>query len=201
MRNFANRYRSNYERPALLSEGEVLRRVITSIKTLKALPDAERRHLLSGTRAAWPQPLVEWADLLARAEITDDDFEPPEKYQPKRSEISDALIAAEWFAKLALLPENIDEFEARVAIYRLGKSKSVQVDDQKILSWVAFGWSLKSIGQRIGMNETQAERRYYEIIRNLARCANGQARLIDPATRKRKREYSEARNAGCGAEG
>lgn len=162
-----------------ISEAEVFERTLTAIRTLKAMPDRERRFLASGTKAAWPATLVEWSDLLAQAEQTPDDIEPREKINPKRSEISDALVAGEWFAKLALLPENIDEFEKRVEQYRIGKAKSPQVIDQRILTLWAFGWSLRLIGQRFGWNENQTERRLYEIARNLFRIANKTARFAD----------------------
>lgn len=166
-------------RAPYISEAEVFARTLTAIRTLKAMPDRERRFLASGTKAAWPATLVEWSDLLAQAEQTPDDIEPREKINPKRSEISDALVAGEWFAKLALLPENIDEFEACVERYRIGKVKSPQVDDQRLLTLYSQGWSLKLIGQRFTMNEHECERRLNEIARNLFRIANKTARYAD----------------------
>jgi hypothetical protein len=143
------------------------------------MPDRERRFLASGTKAAWPATLVEWSDLLAQAEQTPDDIEPREKINPKRLEISDALVAGEWFAKLALLPENVEEFEHCVEAYRIGKTKSPQVIDQRLLTLYSQGWSLKLIGQRFGWNENQCERRLFEIARNLWRVANKTARYAD----------------------
>jgi hypothetical protein len=172
-------------RTPYISEAEVFSRTLTAIRTLKAMPDRERRFLASGTKAAWPATLVEWSDLLAQAEQTPDDIEPREKINPKRSEISDALVAGEWFAKLALLPENIDEFEKRVEEYRRGRDaygnivRSPQVDDQRLLTLYSQGWSLKLIGQRFGWNENQCERRLFEIARNLHRIANKTARYAD----------------------
>jgi hypothetical protein len=162
-----------------ISEAEVFARTLTAIRTLKAMPDRERRFLASGTKAAWPATLVEWSDLLAQAEQTPDDIEPREKINPKRSEISDALVAGEWFAKLALLPENIAEFEACVERYRTGKVKSPQVDDQRLLTLYSQGWSLRLIGQRFAMNEHECERRLHQIARNLFRIANKTARYAD----------------------
>jgi hypothetical protein len=162
-----------------IPEAEVFSRTLTAIRTLKAMPDRERRFLASGTKAAWPATLVEWSDLLAQAEQTPDDIEPREKINPKRSEISDALVAGEWFAKLALLPENIAEFEACVEAYRVGRAKSPQVQDQKILTLYSQGWSLRLIGQRFGMNEQMLERRLNEISRNLFRIGNKTARYAD----------------------
>ena len=37
-----------------ISEAEVFSRTLTAIRTLKAMPDRERRFLASGTKAAWP---------------------------------------------------------------------------------------------------------------------------------------------------
>ena len=174
-----------YHAETLIPEADVLRRVLTSIRTLKAMPDRERRFLVSGTKSAWVPILVEWADLVAQAENPPDDCGPREKTTPTRAEVGDALAAGEWFAKLALLPENYQGFQRRLAIYRESKSHSPQVDDQKILAWVAGGWSLRLIGERIKLNEDQAERRFNEISRNLFRIANGTARLIDPEAEER----------------
>lgn len=169
---------AGYKQP-YISEAEVFSRTLTAIRTLKAMPDRERRFLASGTKAAWPATLVEWSDLLAQAEQTPDDIEPREKINPKRSEISDALVAGEWFAKLALLPENIDEFEQCVEAYRIGMAKSPQVRDQKILTLYSQGWSLRLIGQRFAMNDQMLERRLNEIARSLFRIANRTARYAD----------------------
>jgi len=166
-------------RTPYISEAEVFSRTLTAIRTLKAMPDRERRFLASGTKAAWPATLVEWSDLLAQAEQTPDDVEPREKINPKRSEISDALVAGEWFAKLALLPENIEEFEQCIEAYRTGMAKTPQVRDQKIVTLYSQGWSLKLIGQRFGWNENQCERRLFEIARNLWRIGNKTARYAD----------------------
>lgn len=166
-------------RAPYISEADVFARTLTAIRTLKAMPDRERRFLASGTKAAWPATLVEWSDLLAQAEQTPDDIEPRERITPKRAEISDALVAGEWFAKLALLPVNIDEFEKRVEGYRTGVYKSPQVDDQRLLTLYSQGWSLKLIGQRFGWNDQQCERRFNEIARNLFLIANKTARYAD----------------------
>jgi hypothetical protein len=102
-----------------------------------------------------------------------------ERQEPTRAEISDVLVAGEWFAKLALLPENIDEFEHRVEKYRTGATKSPQVADQRLLTLHAQGWGLKLIGSRFGLNADQTEKRLLEIARNLFRIANGTARYAD----------------------
>lgn len=178
LRTYVPRYAS--PRIPYISEEEVFARTLTAIRTLKAMPDRERRFLLAGTKAAWPATLVEWSDLLAQAEQTPDDIEPREKITPKRSEISDALVAGEWFAKLALLPENVDEFHRVVEGYRAGRLKTPQVEDQRFLTLHSQGWSLKLIGSRFKLDENQAERRLYEIARNLWRIANQTARIVKP---------------------
>lgn len=199
-------------RAPYISEAEVFERTLTAIRTLKAMPDRERRFLASGTKAAWPATLVEWSDLLAREgndpkkdfkpgvriyrrdipiepfmDIVDakgeipprDDDDRRERDDPTRKEISDSLIAGAWFAKLALLPENIDEFERCVEQYRTGSSKSPQVADQRILTLHAQGWGPRLIGMKFGLNSDQIEKRIYQISRELFRIANGTARYAD----------------------
>lgn len=242
-------------RAPYISEAEVFARTLTAIRTLKAMPDRERRFLAAGSKIAWVQVILERGDENAQAST---DFEPLQRvikkhraprqelapepppregpplpqlardgilanvakrsaslethaaplenrpdgsakiaYQPasvapcrdeeqprervhlKRADIDDALVAGEWFAKLALLPVNIDEFEKRVEGYRTGVYKSPQVDDQRLLTLYSQGWSLKLIGQRFGWNEHQTERRFNEIARNLFLIANKTARYAD----------------------
>lgn len=64
-----------------IPEDEVFARVLSAIKTIKAMPDAERRFLMAGTKSGWVQTLVEWADLVAQAEQPKDDVEPREVYR------------------------------------------------------------------------------------------------------------------------
>lgn len=115
-----------------------------------------------------------------------------ESFRPTRAQVSDAIVAGEWFAKLALMPENIDEFERRLDQYANGGRRSPQVDDQRILSFYAFGWSLKLIGERYGLNEFQTERRIAEIRTSVHRIANGWARLADIENRGISRKAEQA---------
>lgn len=184
-----------YASPDWIDEAEVFSRVLTAIRTLRAMPDQERRFLASGTKAAWPETLVEFSDLVARADGPVESDSIPVRHDPKRTEISDALVAGEWFARLALLHENYADFERRILEFRAGSRPTPQVDDQRFLTWYAQGWSLKNIGQRLGLNEHEAERRLYEIARSLWRIANGAARLVDPETSIRGRKLAEARDS------
>lgn len=194
--SFATRYAIRPRpRAPVISEDEVFARVVTAIKTLKAMPDRERRFLMAGTKSGWVQTLVEWSDLVAQAELPQDELDVRDRYEPKRAEISDAIIAGEWFAKLAVLLWNVDEFERCLGRYRAGSAKSPQVDDQKILNWYAAGWSLKLIGERLGFNEHQIERRLSEIRLALWSIANGRARLADTSARQRERKRDKARHA------
>lgn len=200
MTRFARRYSiprtaQIARRAVVISEDEAFSRTIAAIKTLKAMPDHERRFLMAGTKSGWVQTLVEWSDLVAQAEQTKDDYDPLERYRPKRAEISDALIAGEWFAKLAILPWNIDEFGRCLARYRAGLARTPQVEDQKFITLYAFGFSLKIIGERIGLNEQQAERRLLEIRDALSAIANGRARFADIDTIERQGKHYTARYA------
>ena len=225
--SFANRYSSigRIHARSLISEADVLRRTLTAIRTLKAMPDRERRFLTSGSKSflATLGSVLTWHDANAHEDTKLEPLERvcegpvrymsptsryvPEKEQegsreqqrPSRADISDAMIAGEWFAKLALLPENIDEFEARVDLYRQKKRRSPQVGDQEFMTWLSLGWTLKSIGERLKLNENQAERRGHEISRNLWRIANGTARVCDIDDRRRERERAKARHVASGA--
>lgn len=183
-------------RAAMIPEERVFSRVLTAIRALKALPDKELRFLYAGKKSGWVQTLVEWADLVAQAELPRDDHDARDRWHPTRAEISDAMIAGEWFAKLAVLPENVDEFEKRLGLYRASLARTAQVEDQRILVWVASGLSLKLIGERLGRNEHQIERRIAEIRNSLWQIANGTARLADVEARERQRKSDKARHFG-----
>lgn len=179
-----------------LSKWEVERRVLASVRALRAMSDPERRFLLAGTKSGWVQTLVEWSDLVARAESreeTPDTF----RHDPTRAEIADAMIAGEWFARLAILPKNVREFEGCVARYRAGWIKSPRIEDQRIVSWVAFGFSFKAVGERIRTNEHEAERRFSEIVDDLWEIANGTAKFADIEARERSRRQHQT-NHGAG---
>lgn len=146
------------------------------------------------------QTLVEFSDLVARAEIVQDDTEPRDRYQPTRKEISDALIAGEWFAKLALLPENVDEYERLTDVRRRSDRRvSTYVEEQKVIAWWAFGMSLRLIGEGLRVNEFEAERRLNQAAISLWRIANGWAEFADVEARSRARKRYAARIPGRGA--
>lgn len=187
---------------APISEDEAWRRVMAAIRTLKAMPDAERRFLTSGSRSGWVITLVEWSDLVSQAEDVqpgapprDEHDTPPERYQPKRAEISDALVAGEWFAKLAITADNVREFADRLDDYRTGRERSPQVKDQRILEMFVRGYGLKTIGGRFKLNEHQIERRLLEIRTTIAAIANGRGGLVEPPRAQRAQVARQADRA------
>lgn len=188
-------------RPALIPEAEVFARVLTAIKTLKAMPDRERRFLMAGTKSGWVQTLVEWSDLVAQAEQPKDDFEPREKHHPKRAEISDAIVAGEWFALLAIIPRNVSEHERQLRFYQAGIHKSRLIVDQVILDLWASGWSVFHIGghSRVRMSEKEVLARFKIIAADLYEIANGTAELANVDARKRAERGRQVRAAANGA--
>lgn len=135
------------------------------------------------------------------------DDAPPPKFRPTRKQIDDAMIAGEWFARLSIvtderydpkskrLVKNCDQFALRIEAYRRGEAATPLVDDQKILTWVAKGWSVRVIGQRFTMSEDEMGTRIDEIAHSLSSIANGYARLQEPSARKRTREPDETGRA------
>jgi len=182
-------------RAPLITEAEVFARVLTAIKTIKAMPDGERRFLIAGTKSGWVQTLVEWADLVAQAEQPKDDVEPREVYRPKRAEISDAMIAGEWFALLAIIPRNVSEHERQMRRYSSGLVNSRLVVDQLILDLWASGWPVDYIAShsRVRMSEKEVLARFKIIAADLHGIANGTAELADVDARKRAERGRQAR--------
>lgn len=188
-------------RAPLITEAEVFARVLTAIKTIKAMPDGERRFLIAGTKSGWVQTLVEWSDLVAQAEQPKDDVDVRERYHPKRAEISDAIIAGEWFARLAIIPRNVSEHERQMHLYRAGLIKSRLVVDQVILDLWASGWSVFLIGghSRVRMSEKEVLARFKIIASDLYEIANGTAELSNVDARQRAERDRQARTLADGA--
>ena len=282
---FAFRYATaSMQRAAAIPADEVFARVLTAIKTLQAMPDAERRFLLAG-QGSWlgkmgsvltwhdanaaedknleplhrvhveiPKDIAEFFGLPGDKVDRDPDAPPmpmrvgdvsqarvdfrsermsdrmkrrgikpvkyvpaigpfPEKepeqsremFRPTSAQVSDALVAGDWFAKVALLRDdrycpkaerliaNVDQFEVRFAKFKAGGRRSFLVDDQRVLVWLAKGFSLRAIGLRLELSGDEMEIRLNEIRRSLFRIANGAARLADPEQRSRDRR----RKAHC----
>jgi hypothetical protein len=193
-------------RTSYISEADAFDRTQRAILTLAAVPkggpagvrsnwpkhfdfhaEAIRIAMTPGARVE--NPKIEKAIKKLRAQDFDDINldgktvsnmpSAPYREPPSAEAVSDCLVAGEWFAKLALLPENIDQFEHRVEEMRTGKRKSAMVDDQIIVMLYAQGWSLRMIGIRFRWNEDQTERRLFEVARHLFRLANGTARYAD----------------------
>lgn len=123
------------------------------------------------------------------------DDAPLPKFRPTRAQIDDAMIAGGWFARLSIvnhqrfdpttkqLVSNIDQFHIRIDQYRRGSSPTQLVDDQKILTWLAKGWSARSIGLRFGLSEKEIGDRIDEIAASLGVIANGDARISNAGER------------------
>lgn len=195
----------------LIPEGEVFDRVLTSIKTMRKLPSAA----MQSVRSNWPRELEFHGEAIKVAVFAGNledkkfkklavrDFEdvylgPPADDEPVRDrpatahEITDASVAGLWFAKVALLPHNFAEFQAVLERHRKRKANTTFVADQKILSWLSRGFSIRSIGEHrdIRLDDRQVERRISQISRDLFRIANKTARLVDPEGQPRR--YSDA---------
>lgn len=122
-----------------------------------------------------------------------EDTPPPRPRDPTRKQISDALLAGAWFSALQRLPENADQAIDRLEEYRRGDRANAFVDDQKLLDWLAHGWSVAAIAQHGGTfkNEREVEIRINVVAHWLCQIANGTAELVDLAERRRDRERAE----------
>jgi len=193
-------------RAPYISEAEVFERTLTAIKTLRALPlgiflgakstwpreldfHAEAIRLAMTPGAKVENKKIEKAIKKLRAKDFDDINldgepvsnmpEPPIRKHPTKEQISDCPVALEWFAKLALLPENISQFEKRCEDMRIGKRRTPQVDDQIILTLYAIGFSSRLIGMRLKKQDREIERELNVIARKLFLIANKTARYAD----------------------
>lgn len=202
------------ERRALIPEHDVFARVLSAIRVTDADPPVRPSRVKSN----WPTEFenvamaIKWAvwrgkpleDKLYR-KLRIGDFEDiwfgetegspeSERQRFKPGQVADAIIAGSWFAALQRLHENIDEAEAAHEAYRLGNIKTALITDQKILTWYAKGFTMKSIGAHsdIKLDEHQVERRLNEISRSLFRIANGYAALVDLDARRRAQERVQA---------
>lgn len=218
---FANRY-ARRPAPPIIPESEIMPRVLASVRTMRAMPGVRMTasrsswprefdfHAIAIVEAVFAGETdnkmfrrlryQDFEDVHFGKPASDDDDDANENLNaaerrfdpPSRAEVSDALIAGAWFARLALLAENIDEFEHCVAEFRAGARRNPQVEDQQIVSYVAFGWSFYAIGKRLDTDAQQAEHRYCSISRRLFDIANGRTRLADPAARARCRRARQA---------
>lgn len=195
-----------------VSRHDALDRTLVAIRTMRALPSAKLRGIVSN----WPREfefhgeaikvavfagaLDDKKFLRLRAQDFDDIHLGPATDDggvgpappPRADQVSDVIVAGVWFASLARLDCNVGQFDDRLKAYRAGKRPDAFVDDQRILQWHAFGWSLKSIGERVGLNEFQTERRLDEIATSLHRIANGWAKLADIERRISDRAAAQA---------
>lgn len=218
--SFANRYARHLAAP-MIPESEIMPRVLASVRTMRAMPGVRMTasrsswprefdfHAIAIVEAVFSGETDnkmfrrlryrDFEDVHFGKPASDDDDDANENLNaaerrfepPSRAEVSDALIAGAWFARLALLAENIDEFEGRVAEFRSGKRRNPQVEDQEIVSFVAFGWSFYAIGKRLDVDGQQAENLYFSIARRLFDIANGRTKLADPIARQRARKLAQ----------
>lgn len=137
----------------LVSIEDVERRVLRGIRTLGVLRDREADWLR--VKACWPATLVEWADLLARAENPDLDDKPP-RFEPTRADLGDYLTALSWFAKLQ------------------GGRPGRLAGDQRIVQRVAYEWSFEAIAREIGQHHDSVRNRYRKSIRRCWELANAE---------------------------
>lgn len=129
--------------PIAISSGDVARRLLRAILTLKALPDPEARW--QHVKAMWPHDFEIMTSLiksqimrpdrrrprlkLRYADLDDyhvgpEDYEPQRRrFQPTNADVSDCLNALKWFAKL-------------------------HVVDQTVVTLVAHDFDFRSIGRR-----------------------------------------------------
>lgn len=166
-------------RAAMISDDDVERRVLRAIRTLKCVRDRDRSFLAAGAKSSMPDTLVEFADLVARAENPDPVVGQASPFFPTRADFGDYLLALSWVAALARLPNKRKPRSVRQRASRQRASEIPSEFDQRILWWVAFEFSFAAIGREINRDEYQAQRRYREIIADCWRIANGCVTLQD----------------------
>lgn len=195
----------------VIPEHEVFHRTLSAIRVL----NAQGAVRPAGAKSSWPEEFehvataIKWAvwrgkpleDKLYR-KLTVHDFsdiwfgeteggEDPQRQRFKPRQIADALVAGAWFAALQRLSWNANEAIAAQEAYQIGRRTTALIDDQKIITWFAQGFSTHFIGSHrdIKLSDTQVGARLDEISASLFQIANGRVTLcnLDEIRRHRKR--------------
>ena len=185
--------------PDGITEAEAYLRTVNAVLTMDRLPGPQRMRVQSNwpSEFAYHAEAIKWAVFAGEAskskaykrlraadfadihlDFDEDDEGRPERAPLTRAAIADAEVAGAWFASLALLPWNAEEFNHAVAAFRRGARASPWVDDQRIIAMHARGASLKTIGTLLHggrLNADQVAARIGEIARALADIANGRS--------------------------
>ena len=166
-----------------ISHNDVERRILRAVRTLKCVRDRDAAFLSAGSRSSMPAYLVEFADLVARAELQEPEPGLASPFFPTRFDIGDYLVALDWLAGLARLPR-----KRAPRSKRRGNSDFPADTDQRIVVWIAFEFSCAAIGRmrEVNKNEFEVKRRYRTILDDCWRIANGYVAL---------QSFSEGRSA------
>lgn len=185
-------------RPRQIEDADAYSRTVEAVRTMDRLPGPARARV----RSNWPSEFehhaeaIKWAVFAGEAakskaykrlqacdfdmihlDFDEDDVAERRARAPlTRAAIADAEVAGAWFAALALLPENIAEFQHAVSAFRRGKRREAWVDDQRIVAMHARGASLTTIGTNLHggkLNAEQVEARCRAIASRLSDIANG----------------------------
>lgn len=177
--------------PDLISRADVERRVRRACLTHEVAPRVRGPR----ARVYWPEVLTEWADLIARAENTDNiDTEALRiVFEPTPADLADELVAMGWMLFLTgvrTLAPNSNR-DRRPPGHRAGISRSGvagrNLSDWQIVYLAATGWGWREIGRRMGTSDATARRRYDGAIDQCWRAANIEAGAQAARARDRAR--------------
>ncbi len=186
--------------PDLISRADVERRVRRACLTHEVSPRVRGPQ----ARVYWPEVLTEWADLIARAENSDNLETEALRivFEPTPADLADELVAMGWMLFLtgarrlrcaepaagrgwnsgqAASPGACARPAARSAVARSTLS------DWQIVYLAATGWGWREIGRRMGTSDATARRRFDGAIDQCWRAANIEAGAQAAGARDRAR--------------
>lgn len=120
-----------------LTVKELEERILRACKTIRALPDPERRYLNSGWRGDWLLPVAHSVEeAYGYRTGAEEGFEAKqERFRPSPADVSDCLTALAW-------------------------ARSVPRRTFKLIWWRSQGWSFRQMDLRLGRYEGGALRNY-----------------------------------------
>jgi hypothetical protein len=132
-----------------LSRGNVERRVLRACKTIRALPDRDRKNLYHSMDCGmWSQAVTEWTAYGADTARV--------RFQPTGRDIDDCLVALAWCRALDCPPE-----------VEFGRSRRMARPEFQLVWCRSRGWGFQQIGDSIGRPRKTVERWYDAVLDKL----------------------------------
>ncbi len=136
-----------------LSRASIERRVLRACKTIRAIPDKERKHLYHSMDCSmWSQALDEWTAYGSETTRV--------RFTPTPADLDDCLIALNWCRALDRPPE-----------VEFGRRRRLARPEWQLVWSRSYGWSFRQIGLLVGRSDKTIERWYDQALDKLHRAA------------------------------